>query len=90
MSNKRKTRRMRLEQEGNVSFTRQHGSASTGLSLRTFHLEVMGLGYVEQVVALRYGKLVFLAVLVDEGDPELLARLRRVYVAMPCGRGRRE
>lgn len=50
----------------------------------------MSLGYVEQVIALRNGKLVFLAVLVDECDPEFLARFRRLDVAMPCGRGRGE
>lgn len=29
----------------------------------------MCLGYVEQVVTLRHGQLVFLVILIDEGDP---------------------
>lgn len=66
------------------------GAQGSFLRLHTFHLEVMGLRYIEQVIALRHGQLVFLAVLIDECDPELLARFRRLDVAMPCGRGRGE
>lgn len=44
--------------------------AGAGAAAGTLHLEVMGLGNVEEVVALADGELVLLALLVDKSDVE--------------------
>lgn len=42
-------------------------------NIRTFHLQVVGLGNIQQIVSLGYLKVKFLAVFIDEGniDPGL-------------------
>lgn len=56
----------------------------------TFHLQVVGLRDVQQVVAVRDHEVVFLALLVDEGDVPLLAGSGGVEVSVPPYRARGE
>lgn len=51
----------------------------------TFHLEVVGLRNVEQVVPVPHLEGVAVALLVDEGDPALLAGFGRLDVPVPSG-----
>jgi hypothetical protein len=43
--------------------------------IQTLHLQVVRLGYIQQIVALRNGNLMLGTLFVDEGDPESVFRL---------------
>lgn len=55
-------------------------------NIRTFHLQVVGLGNVQQIIPFRNLKVKLLAILVDKGhiDPVLLAQVP-TYSHIPVG-----
>lgn len=59
------------------SSRRERGQKNSG---PTFHLEIVGLRDVEQVVPVRDLESVLISLLVNEGDPPFLTRLRGFYV----------